>query len=155
MRTADTTNGYFAAGDLIDQKVYTNIASAAYDETFYRYNSVGLESETLNPSGTITEAFHDVRGLVTSVYVGTSDGTTWPAGSSTSVSNMVEVQSNEYDNGADGGDGNLTTTTEYVGGSQPNRVTEYGDDWRDRQLSSMSYDGTALHVLVQHVRQSR
>ena len=141
-KSADTTNGYFAAGDLIDQKVYTNIASAAYDETFYRYNSVGLESETLDPSGTITEAFHDVRGLVTSVYVGTSDGTTWPAGSSTSVSNMVEVQSNEYDNGADGGDGNLTTTTEYVGGSQPNRVTEYGDDWRDRQLSSMSYDGT-------------
>ena len=50
---------------------------------------------------------------------------------------MVDVQDNVYDNGGVG-DGDLTQTTLHPGDGQPDRVTQYAYDWRDRQIASQS-----------------
>ena len=48
---------------------------------------------------------------------------------------MVIVTANVYDNGADGGDGNLTQVTQYVD-STTTRVTAMGFDFRDRKIAT-------------------
>ena len=132
---ADTTNDYYGVGALTDAEVYTAIQSSVYDQTYYRYNSMGLQSEVIDPSGNITQTNYNALGLLTSVYLGTSDGTTWPGGFSNAASNIVEITSNQYDFGKGGGDGLLTSTIQYVDSSTTDeRLTQYAFDWRDRQI---------------------
>ena len=132
---ADTsTNHYYAAGQLIDTQDYTAIQSTVYNETFFRYDTMGRQSEVLDPTGDITQTAYNALGLATSIYVGTSDGTLWPGDLSATASNMVELTGYQYDFGKGGGDGLLTATTQYVdANSGDNRLTQYGYDWRDRQ----------------------
>ena len=47
---------------------------------------MGQQSEVMDPTGDITQTNYNALGLVTSVYVGTSDGTTWPGGFSGAAS---------------------------------------------------------------------
>ena len=62
------------------------------------------------------------------------------APTSSSSNNMLETESYVYDGGASGGDGLLTESIAYVDASTE-RGTLYGNDWRDRQLWTMVYDG--------------
>ncbi len=48
---------------------------------------------------------------------------------------MVLVTQREYDNDADGGDGNLTEQTQHVDGTET-RVTSFSYDWRNRRTAS-------------------
>jgi hypothetical protein len=69
-----------------------------------------------------------------STWVGTNDtGATDsdPTGGGASGNNMVVVTENQFDNGADGGDSNLTRVTQHVDGSTT-RVTTMLYDWRNR-----------------------
>ena len=50
---------------------------------------------------------------------------------------MVETTAWQYDNGGVG-DGNLTQTTDFVGGGTANRLTQYFYDWRDRLVATKS-----------------
>ena len=60
---------------------------------------------------------------------------------------MAEVTSNQYDNGTGGGDGLLTSTTQYVDAtSGDNRVTLYGYDLRDRLTATTTTDGTTTYI---------
>src|SRR5271167_622894 len=91
----------------------------------------------------------DCRGLTMSTWIGTADGGATDSlpnagqASPDSYNNMLPVSSNVYDNGADGGDGNLTESIAQVDGNPDNgRPTFYGYDWRDRPQWTMVNDGT-------------
>jgi GT2 family glycosyltransferase len=107
-----------------------------YDQTRYGYDVMKRRNRTVSPGGTITFDVFDVRGLVAATYVGTNDdGATQSdptGGGADPDNNMVFVTENEYDDGQDGGDGNLTQQTQYVDGSTT-RVTAFTSDWRNRQ----------------------
>jgi RHS repeat-associated protein len=87
-----------------------------------------------------------VRGFVDSVWVGTDDNgatDTDPTGGSAQNNNMKKIVQNEYDGGADGGDGNLTKTTRPVDGTSSNdRISEMEYDWRDRLTTTITTDGS-------------
>ena len=85
---------------MIDTQSYTAIQESVFNETFYRYNTMGEQSEVLDPTGDITETNYNALGLTASVYVGTSDGTVWPGEYSAPASNMVQVSADAYN--ADG-----------------------------------------------------
>lgn len=107
-----------------------------YDQTDYGYDAMDRQNRVETPGGTITRTVYDVRGLVVERWVGTNDtGATDnnPAGSG-APNNMVKVQSNVYDNGESGGDGNLTSQTAYVNDSAT-RVTQYAYDFRNRRTA--------------------
>lgn len=74
-----------------------------------------------------------------STYIGTNDdGATESdptGGGSDPDNNMVLVTANEYDGGNKGGDGNLTSQTQYVTAADT-RVTTFGFDWRDRRITT-------------------
>ncbi|MGA2502229.1 MAG: hypothetical protein ABSH20_31180, partial [Tepidisphaeraceae bacterium] len=149
---ADTSHGYHGAGYLIDAQVYTAIQATppAYTETFYRYDSMGRQNEAEDSPPTITQTVYDARGLVTSVFAGSSDGTLWPGQSGPpAASNMAETTANQYDGGSPGGDGLLTRTTQYVDATPAdNLVTLYAYDWRDRLTTTTSSKGTTTTVDV-------
>jgi RHS repeat-associated protein len=137
-------NTYDDSGDLTASRVYHTIPSSGsgssgtnYDETTFGYETMGRQNKHKTPGGTITRTVFDVRGRVQKVYVGTNDtGATEsdPTGGGASGNNMVLVTEHEYDSGSAGANGNLTKTTQYVDGSTT-RVTNFGYDWRDRQIS--------------------
>ena len=83
-----------------------------YDETQYGYDSMKRRNRTVSPGGTITFDVLDARGQVIETWVGTNDDgatETDPSGGGADPdNNMVLVTGNQYDGGADGGDGNLT-----------------------------------------------
>ena len=140
---ADSSTGY-AFGDIEDAKVYTDISTGAYDQTILGYDADGNVNVTRAPGGIITYIVIDPRGLTTSVWIGTDDnGATAsdPSDGGTSPNDMQKIEGFVYDNNSDGGDGNLTTQTDYVT-STVTRTTALGYDWRDRQVSTMTYDGT-------------
>src|ERR1700722_9382517 len=56
-----------------------------------------------------------------------------PTGGGAPGNNMVELTVNVYDGGSAGGDGNLTSMTQYGSGADV-RVTTYGYDFRDRRI---------------------
>lgn len=64
-----------------------------------------------------------------SVWVGTNDTPTSGTWSPSNPAGMVEVESNQYDNGGVG-DGDLTETIQYPGNGAPQRVTQYWFNWR-------------------------
>ncbi|NBR87751.1 MAG: hypothetical protein EBS84_19395 [Proteobacteria bacterium] len=107
-----------------------------YDQTDYGYDAMDRQNRVKTPGGTITRTVYDMRGLVAERWVGTDDtGATDsnPAGSG-APNNMVKVQSNVYDNGLAGGDGNLTAQTAYVDDAST-RVTQYTYDFRNRRTA--------------------
>ncbi len=148
---ADAANG-FAVGDRMDMRVYNNIEARTFDLTTYGYSAIGSINRTVDPTDTITRIVADARGLTLSTWVGTADAgatDTDPTGgrtgdpTSSSTNNMVEVSSDQYDGGSDGGDGNLTESKAYVDDNPDDaRETLYGNDWRDRPLWTMVNDGT-------------
>ena len=144
---------YGNGGRVTAVRVYHNIPSlgegnstANYDETTFDYDSMGRQNRVKSPNGTITRTVYDVRGLVDSVWVGTNDTgatDTDPTGGGATNNNMKMVVQNEYDDGNDGGDGNLTKTTRPVDDTSSNdRVTEMQYDWRDRLKNTITTDGT-------------
>jgi len=67
--------------------------------------------------------------------VGTDDSTIdtlkWTPENASTSSDMVLVETHEYDHGGVG-NGNRTSTTQYPGGGADPRTTEYAFDWRNR-----------------------
>ncbi|MEQ9410365.1 MAG: RHS repeat-associated core domain-containing protein [Fuerstiella sp.] len=109
-----------------------------YDETKYVYDSMKRRNRTETPGGTITFDVFDVRSQVVETWVGTDDtGATSsdPSGGGATGNNMVQVTGMEYDDGNDGGNGNLTELTRHVDASTT-RVTTYEYDYRDRRTDT-------------------
>ena len=114
-----------------------------YDEMTYGYDVMNRRNRVVTPGGTITRTVFDVRGLTLETFVGTDDAgatdddpTGAAAGPAAAGNNMVLTLENVYDDGADGGDGNLTSTIAPVDDdSGHDRVTSYEYDFRNRQIS--------------------
>ncbi|MEZ6099347.1 MAG: hypothetical protein R3E01_10270 [Pirellulaceae bacterium] len=138
-----TTRQYDNAGLLEWTRVYHNIpttgsgsegASNNYNQTDFDYDDMNRVIRRETPGGTIFRSVYDARANVVSEWVGTDDtGATDddPDGSGGS-NNMVKVMSYEYDDGVDGGDGNLTEQTVQVDASVT-RTTSFTYDWRNRR----------------------
>eukprot|EP00456_Euglypha_rotunda_P020876 TRINITY_DN180_c1_g1_i14.p1 TRINITY_DN180_c1_g1~~TRINITY_DN180_c1_g1_i14.p1 ORF type:complete len:586 (+),score=81.96 TRINITY_DN180_c1_g1_i14:65-1759(+) len=96
-------------------------------------------NRNVSPGGTITDLVYEPRGLVIGTYIGTNDdGATEsdPTGGGVDPNNnMVIVTGNEYDDGLDGGDGNLTEMTQHVDASTT-RVTTMTYDFRNRGITT-------------------
>jgi hypothetical protein len=109
------------------------------DETDYGYNVMKRHNRTVSPGGSITDIVYDARGRVLGTYVGTNDdGATEddPTGGGLDPdNNMVIITSNEYDDGSDGGDGNLTEVTQHVN-ETTTRITSMGYDFRNRNVTT-------------------
>ena len=153
-----TVNNYGNGGRMNSKQVYFSIPSpggvipAGYDETEFAYDSVGRPNVQTTPAGTITRTVYDVRGLTQSVWVGTNDKDATdsdPSGRDALDNNMKAITENEYDDDADGGDGNLTKVTRPVSDANANdRVTEMEYDWRDRLDTTIIDDGTNKYQTV-------
>ncbi len=115
------------------------VAGTNFLRTTYAYNNQGQVDRMVNPAGTITLMRYDGRGQQVATYVGTDDSTTdgykWSPTNASASSNMVLVSTNEYDHGGVG-NGLLTSTTAYPGGSADSRTTEYFFDWRNRLVAT-------------------
>ena len=109
-------------------------AGTNYDETSYTYDSLNRQNSVTSPAGTITWTVYESRGLVLATFIGTDAAgatDTDPTGGGTAGNNMVAVATNIYD-----ANGNLTQVTKPVDSdSADNRVTVYGYDFRNRQIS--------------------
>lgn len=131
----------------------TGSSGTNYDQTDFGYDSIGRRNRVQSPGGTIVFTVYDARGLAESVYVGTNDDgateTDPTGGGSDPDNNMVVVTTNEYDDGNDGGNGNLTTQTQHVDSSSANdRVVEYTYDFRNRVDQTSTSDGTTTYLEV-------
>jgi Putative Ig domain len=138
-------------------------SSTNYYSTTYAYNADGYLDKTVTPSGTIYRTVYNGQGWVISTWVGTDDTPTTGYWSPTNLAgtNMVETEADVYDNGGVG-DGNLTQQTLFTGAStvstytgvNPNQVTQYLYDWRDRLIAEKSgvqsseSDGTNRPITV-------
>ena len=131
-------------GLLAESRVYHLIPSSGsgsqgtnYEATFYGYDDMNRQCKVTGPAGTITWTVFDVRGLAVQTFVGTNStgGTNGdPTGGGATGNNMVMVVENEYDDGSDGGNGNVTSVTRPVDNTSGNdRITELQYDFRDRQ----------------------
>jgi YD repeat-containing protein len=131
------TDDYFNLGGL-SYSTSTSLGTEGVNfyRTRYQYDVDGNLSRTVDPQGTITRTVYDGLDRAVSEWVGTDDTPTTGVWSPTNLTgtNMVEVQSNQYDNGGVG-DGNLTQQISYPGGSATPRETDYWYDWRDRQVA--------------------
>lgn len=141
-----TTYHYTDCCLLESQRVYHTIpatgegsAGINYDQTDYGYDVMKRRNHVETPGGTITDLVYDPRGLLITTYAGTNDdGATEsdPTGGGTDPgNNMVLITANEYDNGVDGGDGNLTEQTQAVDATV-NRVTSMTYDFRNRRITT-------------------
>ncbi|WP_197441605.1 RHS repeat domain-containing protein, partial [Thalassoglobus neptunius] len=99
------------------------VSGTNYDQTSFGYDANGLQNQTTTPGGTITETTFDPRDLPLLTKVGTAP------------INMVTVTENQYDNGTDGGNGNLTKLINYTEGALK-RETSFTYDFRSRRLSA-------------------
>ena len=119
--------------------VYAPNASYTYAATLYNYDDRGRLSRIVDPVGTITRTSYDALDRVVATQIGTADP--YVGGGSSNTSNMVQVSSDQYDNGLVG-DGNLTLSAQYPNMAQfatapagvvaAARVTAYVYDGRDR-----------------------
>lgn len=116
---------------------------ANYSQTAYGYDVMDRQNRTRSPGGTITRTVFDSRGQAIETWIGTADdGATanHPNGVSDDIeanapgNNMKRVASQVYDDGQDGGNGNLTESIEHVDGNPANdRATGFQYDFRNRQ----------------------
>ncbi len=140
-----TTTTYTDCCHVASQRTYHTIPASGpgtegtnYDETEYGYDVMKRRNRTVSPGGTITFNVFNSRGLVTETWIGTNDNgatPTDPSGAGASGNNMVRVTSRVYDGGTAGGDGNVTSQTQYVDVSTT-RVTTFGYDFRSRQTTT-------------------
>jgi RHS repeat-associated protein len=140
-----TTTQYTDCCFVTSKRVYHTIPSSGpgdpgtnYDETDYGYDVMKRQYRTVTPGGTITFRVFDSRSNIVAVFVGTDDTgatPTDPTGGGATGNNMVQVTSQEYDGGTAGGDGNLTSQTQYVNVSTT-RVINFGYDFRNRQTTT-------------------
>lgn len=136
------TYQYTECCKLESMRVYHTIPSSGegtsgtnYDQTDYGYDLRNRRNRTVTPGGTIIFTVFDARSLVLSTYVGTDDTgatETDPTGGGATGNNMVIVVLNEYDNGNEGGNGNLSKVTQYASATDT-RVTSFTSDFRNRQ----------------------
>ena len=109
-----------------------------YLRTEQVYDKLGLPNKTVTPTGTIYRTFNDGQGRPVSQWVGTDDTPTtgfWSP-TNTAGTDLVKVSENQYDFGGVG-DGNLTRATEFPSATaSENRKTEFGYDWRNRQVAT-------------------
>ncbi|MCB1208222.1 MAG: RHS repeat-associated core domain-containing protein [Verrucomicrobiales bacterium] len=119
-----------------------------YLETLYGYDGMGRDNLVIEPAGTIERSVFDVRGMRVARWVGTNDfGATDadPSGAEATGNNMKPVLIQEYDNGAAGGDGNLTKETLPVDDLPGNdRISEYEYDFRNRRVLSSTTDDSTI-----------
>ena len=114
-------------------------AGVNYNETDYGYDVMNRQNRTISAGGTINRSVFDVRNQTVSTWVGTDDAYATDAdpsggGAGAGGNNMVMISSNVYDGGSAGGDGNLTSQTQYVDASGTNnRTTTFDYDFRDRR----------------------
>ncbi|MDZ4847682.1 MAG: RHS repeat-associated core domain-containing protein [Pirellulaceae bacterium] len=140
-----TTNQYTDCCLLSSTRIYHLIPSSGtgssvtnYDQTTFGYDSMKRRNRVVVPSGTITRTVYDVRGQSTKAYVGTDDNGATPndpTGGGASGNNMVQVTGMVYDDGATGGNGNMTKQTNHVNATT-NRVTKFLYDFRDRRVAT-------------------
>jgi RHS repeat-associated protein len=143
-------------------------ANSTYYATLYDYDVRGRQNQVVSPAtgsgqypSTINRTVYDGLGRVVSTWVGTWDtpqSSLWSPTNNTSPANMIEVTSAIYDNadlsGHGIGDGDLTKSFAYPGGGAPARETDYGYDWRDRQIArkegvqASESDGTHRPIYV-------
>jgi len=127
-----TTYQYSDCCHLASQRVYFDIPTSGfgnpegnYNETQYGYDSMRRLDRVVSPGGTVNHQTFDVRSLLVQTSVGIDDqGVTIDS---------VLLSENQYDHGSDGGDGNLTSQTQYVSDTET-RVTDFAYDWRNRQI---------------------
>ena len=99
---------------------YSGTSTANFNATLYGYDSEGREDRVESSTGTIERTVYDDLGRVVSEWIGTDDtptSGTWSP-SNTVGTNMTMVLANQYD-GGNVGDSNLTQTTQYGGGGEP------------------------------------
>jgi len=140
-----STMQYSDCCHLASERVYHTIpasgggeSGANYDETSYGYDLRKRRNRTVTPGGTVTRMIYDTRSNVLSTWIGTDDtGATAsdPTGGGATGNNMVQITGMAYDNGLDGGNGNLTQDTQYIDASNT-RVTSYIYDFRDRRIET-------------------
>lgn len=109
-----------------------------YDQTSFGYDAMKRRNRSETPGGTITFNVFDIRDQVIESWVGTDDtGATAsdPSGGGASGNNMVQITGLQYDDGNDGGDGNITQQTEHVD-STTTRVTTFEYDYRNRRTET-------------------
>ncbi len=116
----------------------TGVKNTNYQEVGLRYDAAGRLNRFQTAGGTILRAVYNAMGWATAFWEGTNDtGATDsnPAGSG-SPNNMKQVVANEYDEGYDKGDGNLTQETLYAADADT-RVTVYKyEDYRNRRTAT-------------------
>lgn len=136
-------------------RAYTEIppvdGSAGFEGENYRlsqrsYDEMNRTDRLVTPDGTITRPVHDVRGKVVASWVGTDDAGATPAdpgNSGADGNNMKPVLLRKFDNGEDGGNGNLTEERLPVDDDPAHdRVTTFAYDFRDRRILTERHDGT-------------
>jgi RHS repeat-associated protein len=138
------------AGQVVRSDRYFNLSGVTYStainigtlntnyyESTEDYDARGWLAREVTALGTITRQVHDGLGRTVSVWVGTNDSpaATWSPTNNNSPANMVQTVGYQYDGGGVG-DSDLTQETDYPGGSQANRVTNFYFDWRDRLVAS-------------------
>jgi YD repeat-containing protein len=121
-----------------------------YYATRYGRDAMGRENRVTSPGGTIHRSVIDARGNPSSKWIGTNDTgatNTDPTGGGATGNNLVKVATHVYDNGADGGNGNLTSVIRPVDGNSANDRTEtFTYDFRDRLTGGSRSDGTNTYL---------
>jgi RHS repeat-associated protein len=115
-----STNPYLGAAGQVQSD---GTVTGNYWRTLLAYDTRGRLNRVQAPTGTVTRTDYDGLSRVVGVWVGTTDA------------NLVQVTANQYDGGG-AGDGNLTQTTQFPGGTATPRVTQNFFDWRDRLVAS-------------------
>ncbi len=116
-----------------------------YHEVKTDYDARGRLNRVQDATGTITRSLYDFRSLTLSSWVGTDDTPTtgnWSPSNNVGA-NMYLVSENQYDFGLQRGNGLLTQSVAYPGGSDPTRIRKVLYDWRDRPiLAKLANEGT-------------
>lgn len=98
------------------------------------------QNRVVSPGGTISRSVFDLRNLLVSSWVGTNDALATDAhpdagGGHPGGNNMVIVTGNVYDGGSAGGNGNVTSRTNYLDATGAlDRTTGFLYDFRNRQI---------------------
>jgi RHS repeat-associated protein len=133
-----SNNAYLATAT---GSAYTGSAGINFYQTLYGYDEEGQQNREVSPTGTITRTVYDNLGRAMSTWMGTNDinaSSSDPTGGSSGIAagnNMFCLTIHQYDAGGVG-DGNLTRSTNYPGGSMAPRSTSYVYDWRDRLITA-------------------
>lgn len=105
-----------------------------YNQTDYGYDAIRRRNRVRTPGGTITRTVYHPCDWPLEIWVGTDDtGASDGDPSAGGGNDMIKVQSNVYDGGVVGGDGNLTQQT-LIENATTERVTTFGYDFRNRRV---------------------